>query len=436
MPEPLDVPHHPGPAAGLGPPPAAPVPAPLLPGFPEVFDRSGTGSVKWAQAGAEQDPGRIPMGVADMDLPGFPGVFRALRERAAHPVLGYTLPAPDGDALVVAWYRERFGARIDPRWVVRLPFGPRSAIRFVLDALPGGGPVLAPAPEYPGFEQVVTAAGAEYQAVPLERHPSGRGYRLPVEEFEARAAGTGARAIVLSSPHNPTGRVWSAPEVRRLAAAAAGAGAVLIADEVHSDLVHPGHEHPVAVDAAGPELAEHTVTVHSVGKTFNVSGLADTVVLVPSAELRGRLVRAVEGHGFFAGSRVLAALAQDVALAHGLGWRDQLVEYLVGNRDLALEVLSVVPGLVASEPQASYLLWLDGSALPADPENRPLPGRLLDACGIDLQDGARFGPEGAGFLRLNFALPRPRLREAVERLARYASQRSGQHTVPRRQRQA
>ncbi|GAB2597111.1 cystathionine beta-lyase PatB [Streptomyces capparidis] len=386
------------------------------------FDRSGTRSVKWATAGAEADPHRIPLGVADMDLPGFPALFDALRERMAHPALGYTLPAPDSRELVAAWYRDGFGARIDPAWVVRLPFGPRAAVRFLLDAVDGPGPVLAPGPEYAGFAQVARAAGLAYEAIALERAADGRGYRLPVEEFEARAGSGPVRAVVLSSPHNPTGRVWSHEEIRRLARAAAGAGGVLISDEVHSDLVHPGRVHPVAVAAAGEEgLAEHTVTVHSVGKTFNVSGLADAFALVPSPRLRERLVRAVEGHGFFEGGRVLPALAQDTALARGRPWRDRLVAYLAANRELAVGALAAVPGLVACEPEASYLLWLDGSALPV-PAGRSAREHLLAEWGLDVQDGAAYGPDGAGFLRLNLALPRPQLEEALARLAAAAAQ--------------
>jgi cysteine-S-conjugate beta-lyase len=380
------------------------------------FDRSGTRSIKWATAGAEHDPHRIPLGVADMDLPGLPALHRALRDRLAHPALGYSHPDPRSRDLVVSWYRQRHGAEIDPEWIVQLPFGPRPAIRFLLDTLGPRGPVLAPAPEYGGFAQVARAAGLPYEPVPLERGGPA-GFRLPVEEFEARAARSGATAIVLSSPHNPTGRVWDAGELQRLARAAAGAGTVLIADEVHGDLAHGPRPHPVAVHAVGPALAPHTVTVHSPGKTFNISGLADALALVPSPELRARLVRTLEGSGFFAGGRLLGMIAQDAAYAHGGPWVDRLTAYLRGNRDVAAEALAAVPGLLTCVPEASYLLWLDASALGPAPGGSPRAALLAEA-GIDLQDGTAFGHAGEGHLRLNFALPRPRLREALARLLR------------------
>jgi cysteine-S-conjugate beta-lyase len=401
-----------------------------LPGSPErsSFDRSGTRSIKWATAGTEQDPTRIPLGVADMDLPALPAVHDALRDRLAHPAaLGYSHPDPRSRDLVVAWYRRRHGATIDPDWIVQLPFGPRPAIRFLLDALTPRGPVLAPAPEYGGFATVARAAGLPYDPVPLERGGP-LGHRLPVEEFEARAARRGATAIVLSSPHNPTGRVWDPGELRRLARAAARAGSVLIADEVHGDLAHGPRRHPVAVHAVGPELAPHTVTVHSVGKTFNISGLADALALVPDPDLRARLVRAIEGRGFFEGGRLLGMIAQDAAYTHGGPWVDRLTAYLRGNRDLVAGTLAAVPGLLTCVPEASYLAWLDASALGRPGTGRQIRAALLAEAGIDLQDGAAFGHAGEGHLRLNFALPRPRLREALERLRGCAGRWRGSDT--------
>lgn len=383
--------------------------------FPDHFDRSGTASVKWATAGAEGDPSRIPLGVADMDLPGFPPLFRALRDRLAHPALGYTLPGADSRELVAAWYRVRFGARIEPDWVVLLPVGPRAAVRFVLDALPARGPVLSPTPEYGGFATVVEGAGIAHHRIPLDR--TADGYRLPLAAFATAADRHGAAAVLLSSPHNPTGRVWALADIRHLAEIAARAGALVICDEVHSDLVYPGHRHAPAALAAG-DLAEATVTIHSIGKTFNVSGLADAFMIVPSAHLRSRITRAVRGAGFFTSGRALGMLAQDIALASGEPWRAALVAYLKENRDLAVRALrGTIPGLVACVPQASYLLWLDGA--PLGGSGAP-PATMLRSRGLDLQDGAAFGAAGGGFLRLNFALPRPRLRHALSRLAAYA----------------
>ncbi|AXI76731.1 MalY/PatB family protein [Peterkaempfera bronchialis] len=407
----------------------AATPAPWDSFFDRPFDRSGTGSSKWLSAGADPDPGRIPLGLADMDLPGPPAVAEALAARVAHPALGYTVCDPGGRELVAAWYRTRHGAAVDPEWVLLLPFGPRTAIRLLLEALRAGrtgppGPVLLPTPEYGGFAPTCRAAGLPYREVPLALEEDG--YRLPVAEF-ARYGGRPLTAVLLSSPHNPTARVWERSAIRALAEVAAESGGVLISDEVHADLVHPGHRHPVAVEAAG-DLAPATVTLHSVGKTFNTTGLPSAFALVPDPVLRARLREVMAGYGLWEGG-LLTQVAQRAALEHGGAWLDGLLAYLAGNRDLAVDALRrLAPRAVPSPPQASYLLWLDATALglPVD-RARAL---LLDRCGLGLQDGAGFGSAGRGFLRLNYALPRRRLAEALDRLARSADPEGGRPVPP------
>ncbi|WP_377272445.1 MalY/PatB family protein [Peterkaempfera sp. SMS 1(5)a] len=379
----------------------------------DVFDRSGTGSSKWAMAGVERHPGRIALGLADMDLPGPAVVAEALTARMGHPALGYTVCDPRGRELVADWYRARHDVPVDPDWVLLLPFGPRTAVRLLLEALRDRvrGPVLLPTPEYGGFTPTCRAAGMPFEEVPLALEPDG--YRLPLARFAERPLG----AVLLSSPHNPTARVWQRSEIRALAETAAAAQGVLISDEVHADLTHPGHPHPVAVAAAG-DLARATVTLNSVGKTFNTTGLPSAFALVPDPGLRARLVEVMAGYGLWEGG-LFTQVAQRAALEHGGPWLDGLLAFLVGNRDLAVGALQrAAAGAVPSPPQASFLLWLDATAL-----GLPATGArelLLERCGLELQDGSGFGPAGRGFLRLNYALPRPLLVAALDRLAALA----------------
>ncbi|MFI6445765.1 aminotransferase class I/II-fold pyridoxal phosphate-dependent enzyme [Kitasatospora sp. NPDC050543] len=369
----------------------------------EPFDRAGTGSSKWARTRGR--PGVIAMGLADMDLPGPPAVARALAARAAHRAYGYTVCDPAGRELVAHWYRERHKVAVDPDWVLLLPFGPRTALRLLLAALAPAGPVLFPTPEWGGFAQLCRAAGLAYQEVPLAR--DGGGYRLPVGEFARRRGG----AVLLSSPHNPSGRVWSRAEIRGLAEAAAGHDGVLVSDEVHGDLVHPGRglRQPVTVDAAG-DLAARTVTLNSVGKTFNTSGIPSCFALVPDPALRSRLTDLMAGYGLWEGG-LLEQVVQRAALRHGGPWLDALLARLdAGGRQLA----ALLGAAVVSPPQASYLLWLDAAALglPADRAR----AALLERCALEASDGTDFGPGGHGLLRLNYALPGPLLSTAITRL--------------------
>ncbi len=379
--------------------------------FDRPFDRAGTGSSKWARAEAAGRPGVIALGLADMDLPGPPAVARALAARAAHRAYGYTVCDPRGRDLVSHWYRTRHGVTVDPAWVMLLPFSPRTAVRLLLETLTPAGPVLFPTPEWGGFAAVCRAAGVAYEEVPLvlvQAGPGG-GYRLPAGEFARRRPG----AIMLSSPNNPTGRLWTRAEIRTLAEAVAegGRGGVLISDEVHGDLLHPGRglRQPVAVDAAG-DLARHTVTLGSVGKTFNTSGLPSCFALVPDPGLRSRLTERMAGFGLWEGG-LLEQAVQQAALRDGGPWLDALLGRLVTVRD---RLTGLLGDAVVCPPQASYLLWLDAAALglPADRAR----AALLERCGLELTDGADFGAAGKGRLRLNFALPGPLLDTVVDRL--------------------
>ncbi|GGU96548.1 aspartate aminotransferase [Kitasatospora herbaricolor] len=382
--------------------------------FDRLFDRTGTGSIKWARAGAAPG-GAIAMGLADMDLPGPPAVAEALAARAAHRAFGYTLCDPDGRELVSRWYRDRHKAAVDPDWVLLLPFSPRTALRLLLEAIAPAGPVLIPTPEWAGFAEICGAAGLPHQEIPLP--VEGDGYRLPTEEFARRRPG----AIVLSNPHNPSGRLWTRPEIRALAEAAAGSGAatagaggagpaggVLLSDEVHGDLLHPDHglPHPVAVVAAG-DLARHTVTLNSVGKTFNTSGVPSCFALVPDPALRTRLTALMAGFGLWEGG-LLEQTVQRAALQHGGPWLDALLRHLVGARE---RLTGLLGSAVVSRPQSSYLLWLDAAKLGLPAEGAR--AALLERCGLELSEGTGFGEAGYGRLRLNYALPTPLL-EAVE----------------------
>ncbi|MFG2818199.1 aminotransferase class I/II-fold pyridoxal phosphate-dependent enzyme [Kitasatospora sp. NPDC048365] len=360
------------------------------------FDRAGTGSAKWARAAG----GAIALGLADMDLPGPAAIGAALARRAAHPALGYTVVEPADRELVARWYRRRHGVVVDPAWVVLMPFGVRTAVRLLLEACgPLPGPVVSGSPEWGGFTAVCRAAGSAHREVAFERDADG--YRLPLEGFAALRPG----AVLLSSPHNPSGTVWREEEVRAAAALAAECGGLLVSDEVHGDLLHPdaGRPQPVAVAVTGG--APHVVTLNSVGKTFNTSGVPSCFALVPDPGLRARLTEVMAGYGLWEGG-LLEALVQRAALAEGGPWLEGVLAHLTAARDLAVAALGPA---VLVRPRAGYLLWLDGSALGTR-------AGLLTQRKVELSDGADFGAAGTGCLRLNFALPLPRLQAALTRL--------------------
>ncbi|MBV2156153.1 aminotransferase class I/II-fold pyridoxal phosphate-dependent enzyme [Kitasatospora sp. SUK 42] len=380
--------------------------------FDAPFDRAGTGSSKWARATA---PGVIPMGLADMDLPAPPAVAEALERRARHRAYGYTVCDPAGRTLVADWYRARHGVEVDPDWVLLLPCGPRTALRVLLETIrpEAGGhrpdrpqaPVLFPTPEWGGFAQLCRAARLDHLELPLPTGPDG--YRLPDGPLPRPAT-----AVLLSSPHNPSARVWPAAELHALAERAAEADALLVSDEVHGDLTHPGHVHPVAATTVDPALRHRVVTLNSVGKTFNCSGIPSSFALVPDPGLRARLTDALAGYGLWEGG-LLEQTVQQAALREGGPWLDALLAHLAAARTRLTERLGAA---VRSAPHSSYLLWLDAAALGLPPANARQA--LLERCGLESSDGADFGPGGRGSLRLNYALPGRVLDTVLTRLDR------------------
>ncbi|MFG2692254.1 aminotransferase class I/II-fold pyridoxal phosphate-dependent enzyme [Kitasatospora sp. NPDC048407] len=337
-----------------------------------------------------------------MDLPGPPAVGAALRVRAGHPAFGYPVVEEADRVLVARWYRRRHGVEVPPEWVMLLPFGPGTAVRLLLEAArPLSGPAVCVTPEWNGLARACRAAGVPVREVPLVHAPEQRenAFRLPLGGIAAACPGM----VLLSSPNNPTGLLWPAGDIRALARTAAPG--LLVSDEVHGDLRHPdaGVPHPVAV--AVTDGAPNVVTLNSVGKTFNLSGVPSCLALVPDPALRARLAEVMAGFGLWEGG-LLGALVQRAALAEGEEWLAGLLTRLVTARESATAALG---GAVLARPQASFLLWLDGSGLGTRED-------LLTQRHVELASGFDFGPAGSGCLRLNFALPPDRLRTALTRL--------------------
>lgn len=206
-----------------------------------------------------------------------------------------------------------------------------------------------------------------------------------------------------------------------LAARTANVGALLISDEVRGDLNHGGRIHPVAVDVAG-DARDAVVTLSSIGKSFNCSGLAGSYLLVPHEAMRVSILAVLDEAGMHEGG-LLATVAQDAALLEGRAWLDGLVELLVRNRDIVLDVVGeAAPDVVRHVPGASFLYWLDFSRLQIAPSE--LQNELLASTGLYLMDGRRFGPGGASHLRLNFAADETTITMAAHRIAHYVRSRN------------
>lgn len=385
--------------------------------FDEVVDRSGSGSLKWALAGGLLDPDEVaadplPMWVADTDFRAPPPVLDALHAAVEHGVFGYGGAPGHGylDA-VTGWQARRFGWEVPPAWVLPTA-GVMTTIKTVVQAFSSpGDSVLVQPPVYAHFHDDVLLNGRRLAYAALERTPDG--YRFDPEVFEA-AIRPDTKLFILSHPHNPTGNVWSADELRFMGDVCARHGVLVVSDEIHEDLVvNPARTH-VPFASLGEPYARNSITCTAPSKTFNLPGLHCANAFVPDRALREELARHYERNLLPYGN-VLGLVAAEAAYAHGEPWLEELLAYLrVNHARFAAGVHAATDAVQVLPADALYLAWVDCRGLGMDAP--ALRRFMLTRARLWLDDGQKFGPEGHGYVRVNLGCPRTTVDEAVRRL--------------------
>jgi len=378
--------------------------------FDRVIDRCGTESMKWVYPRKVlKVEDAIPMWGADMDFEAPPAVVEALRRRAEHGVFGYPLVPPSFYAAAIDWLKRRHGWIVEKGWMAMTP-GVVAALNYLVRALtkPGDG-VIIQTPVYHPFYYAIENHGRRLVRNPLRF--DGRRYEMDIEDLGRKAAE--ARLLILCSPHNPVGRVWSREELEAVGRIAVERDLLVISDEIHHDLVYKGFRHHVFA-ALDPAFAARTVTCIAPSKTFNIPGLATAAVVASNPDLLKKSEDEAERCGFDLG-QVFGIVGFEAAYRHGESWLDELLTYLEGNNDLIERfVAERLPGVRFIRPEGTYLALLDARGLGL--EAAKLNEFFLRQCRVYFSDGAMFGPELEGFVRLNFGCPRSVLLEALERI--------------------
>ncbi len=386
--------------------------------FDEAVDRRGTGSAKWDMV----DLDVIPMPVADMDFRAPPAVINALHETVEHGVFGYNMPPEDLNAVIRQRLYDRYGWGVQPEDVLYVPSGV-SALNIVARSfLKSGDGILTQTPVYFPFYATATWNDAVTHDAPLKYVDEGDAFTHEIDwdAFEG-AINNKTRMFLFCNPHNPVGRVFRREELQQMAAIAEEHKLLICSDEIHSDLLMPGHEHiPMAM--ISPEAAARTVTMFAPSKTFNVPGLSFAVLIVQNPELREHLIKANDGLFFFkpphgpvvSKVNMLGRVAALAAYQHGDPWLRELLAYLEGNRDTVVQFLAEhMPGIKPAKLEGTYLMWLDCRAL-------DLPEEAAEwfhaHARVFFSDGLIFGEAGRGFVRMNIATNRSTLVTALERM--------------------
>jgi len=379
--------------------------------FDQEIPRSGTCSVKHdGRAAYFGTPDVLPLWVADMDFAAPQAVTRALAERAAHPVYGYTF-YPDSlyDALI-AWLKKRHGWEVQREWIVMAPGVVPSLFATVMAFAQQGEGVIVQPPVYFPFFSAVTTNQRRLVQNPL-RLEKGR-YSIAFDHLEQCAA-EGARLLLLCSPHNPVGRVWSRAELAEILRIARRYDLVILSDEIHADLVYPGSQHTALATLA--DGRDKLITAVTPSKTFNIPGLGLSCLIVPDPAHRDALKKVFDTlHS--GNTNPFSITAFEASYRGGEAWLDSLLVYLRDNRDFVSDYLTThLPAIRLIQPEGTYLLWLDCRDLKmSDAQLREF---FVQQAKVGMSPGTVFGQGGKDFMRLNIASPRHVVADALERIA-------------------
>ncbi|PIE55321.1 MAG: cystathionine beta-lyase [Dethiosulfovibrio peptidovorans] len=382
--------------------------------FDQIVDRRGTNCTKWD--GMKEVFGRedlTALWVADMDFKAPPQIIEALQNRVEHGIFGYTRYSDGWYDAFIDWVNRRHNWEIERHWITHSP-GIVTAMALTLKALtePGDSVVIQP-PVYHHFEEQIRLNGREPVLNPL-LYKDGR-FVMDLDDLDEKLRG--ARGLLLCSPHNPAGRVWTEGDLSAVADLCLRHNVILISDEIHSDVVYSGfRHHPIA--SLSPEIARRSVTFMAPSKTFNIAGFKTSAVVIPDADLKARYDRLAEAMSLEGGT-CMAVNAFEAAYRYGEPWLKALLRYLEGNLDEVETTLRKrIPFITLVRPEGTYVPLVDFRSLKKEPE--ALQRFLLDA-GVAMNSGAMFGSGGEGFARLNIATPRALLREGLDKIVRAVS---------------
>jgi cystathionine beta-lyase len=397
--------------------------------FDIVIDRSGTDTSKWERVDKEAGKeGVIPLWVADMDFPSPPAVTAALRERAAHPIYGYTRLSQDYFEILASWHRDRYGLDLEPGHFLAAP-GVVPSLGLAVRALsrPGDG-VLILTPVYHPFFDMIRFNGRETAEVPMTLDSRGR-YSFDADSLEAGLAAARERGLRVSlalfcSPHNPGGTVWDREELELFLQFAQKNGITVVSDEIHSDFVYSPKT--FCSMAALTEYADRVVVVSGANKSFNLGGLRLSHCLTRDPALAEALREGCRSMAFD-GPDIFSLIAVKAAYREGGPWLAELKAYIGKNIEAAVaEINAGIPGARAYTPEGTYLIWADVRELidrGGFRDDRDFAGLLEREGRVKVTPGSAFGGEGRGFIRINAACPRSLLMEGMRRFKVWSAAR-------------
>ncbi|UAL46721.1 pyridoxal phosphate-dependent aminotransferase [Sutcliffiella horikoshii] len=379
--------------------------------FNESINRKNTSSVKWDETGRVFGSSDVlPMWVADMDFQAPQEVTKAIMDKAQHGIYGYTAISTSVDDAVSSWFQKQHGWELKQEWLTYIS-GVVPALSATIQTFSNpGDKVIVFSPVYYPFYDMVTYNDRKLITSPME-YRNGR-YYMDLQDFEAKLDGD-VKLLLLCNPHNPGGTVWTREELEQLGKICVKHNVIIVSDDIHADLVFENHTYN-AIAFISDDIARQTVTCIAPTKTFNIAGLQAAAMVTSNDSFREKLELFMKKQGHFL-LNMLGVSAMEAAYRHGKPWLDEVLDYIEDNMDYAVEYIQKeIPGVDASKPEGTYLLWIDCRKLGLGEEE--LKRLLLHKGKLALESGGKFGKEGNGFVRMNVACTKTTLQEGLLRL--------------------
>lgn len=383
-----------------------------------MYDRKNTSSTKWD--GMKENFGKddlIPMWIADMDFPVAEPIKKAIKSRADYPFYGYSKIKNSLINVIVKRVWDKFQWRIEKEWIVFTPgviSGINIAIRTVANS---GDGIVIQQPVYHLFFSSIMNSGCQIVNNPL-KFDNGN-YEMDFKNLteiaeESKENGSKSKsidAILLCNPHNPIGRVWRKEELLELGKIAVKNDLFVISDEIHSEIIYKGYKHqPFA--SLSKEFEENSITSISPSKTFNLAGLNVSSMIIPNKKIREKFKDTMAG--IVSQPNIFALEAFEAGFKYGDPWLNDVLEYLQENLDFMINYFKDIKGIKPIRAEGTYLIWLDCRKL--NLKQADLKDLMINDAKVGLEDGTIFGDGGEGFMRMNIALPRSLLEEALRRI--------------------
>lgn len=361
----------------------------------------------------------LPMWIADTDFAVPVEISEAIQQRARHLCYGYPVESFEFEKAAARWMKVRFDWEIDPHWV-KYSNGVLPFLMYAIRAFtyPGDKVVIQP-PVYPPFSAIVRNNGRQLVTNPLVPDENGK-FQIDFDDLEAKLKDTRTKLLFLSNPHNPTMRCFTREELTKIGSLCLAYDVIVISDEIHCDLTYQGWQH-IPFASISPEFAQISMVLINPSKTFNIAGFRTGAAIIPNEAMRNNIQITIENNKNY-GRTIFGMLSFITAYTECDYYADELMEYLEQNKNYLVEYLKQnIPSIKLSEPEATYLMWLDCRGLRMGQEE--LKEFFFNEAKLGLNDGASFGVEGTGFMRLNIACPKTTLAEALNRLEHAVNRR-------------